>query len=126
MKNNTEKHFGGLAARWFEAGESLNSNTYAEIFAEDGQLSIGNFPTAKGRKEIAATTQSVFDRINRLEHEINAFWEFDDTTIIEGRAFYVLKDKREIIIPIAAIMRIDKVDVSIKKARVYLDPSPLM
>lgn len=126
MKNNTQKHFSGLAARWLEAGESLNSSEYAKIFAEDGRLSIGNFPTAKGRKEIAASSQNVFDRIKGLEHEINAFWEEDRTTIIEGKAYYILKNESEVIIPIAAIVRVDRSDILIKEASVYLDPSPLL
>jgi hypothetical protein len=71
--------------------DSMSSKDFALLFAEDGEFSLGNFPTSTGHEAIAQGGQGIFSIVAGLKHTDRAVYsigEGDDPTTFARRHRY--------------------------------------
>lgn len=113
----------GTVAAWFAAAEALDAKAYAQQFAEDGRLTIGNGEPAEGRSFIEATAQGFFGAIEGLDHRVETVLASDTATVVKGEAIYSMPEGRTVELPMSVKVELDG-DL-IREAQVFIDPSPL-
>ena len=112
------------ARLWFEAGEALSREPYAQAFTPDGTLVMGSAPAVTGRAEIAQAAQMTFDRIDGLSHDLQCVQSLGRVTLVEGVATYSVSGDK-VSVPLMAVMRLNMSGTLLEEARLYVDLAPL-
>jgi len=115
----------GVVAQWFELGEALNAKGYADVFTQDGSLTIGAGKLINGKNNIENAVTTFFDSIEGFNHQFDEFWTTNNSTIVKGKATYRFRNGKKVLTPfIAEVLLSDDMD-KIKEAKIFADLSAL-
>jgi ketosteroid isomerase-like protein len=104
--------------------DSMDVDTLAPLFAEDGYVVFGNGQPLVGIDEIRTGIIAFFDTIAGLYHEVVNEWNVGDDAIVEMKVSFDRKDGQQVAIPSVAIFHTDAAG-KIDAFRVYQDAAPV-
>ncbi|WP_433684820.1 nuclear transport factor 2 family protein [Nocardia sp. CA-119907] len=113
-----------LTAAAFQAVDTLDAKSYAELFAPDGKITFGNGAALEGRDAVEAGCAGFFDTIGGMRHDIVNEWVVGKDTIVELVVTYTRKDGRKVSIPVVSIWTVGDSGL-IDEYRVFFDLAPV-
>jgi uncharacterized protein (TIGR02246 family) len=110
--------------KFFATVDTMDVETIASLFAEDGRVVFGNGQPLVGIKEIRTGITAFFATIAGQHHEVVNEWNVGDNAIIELKVTYDRTDGQQVTIPCVTIFHTD-VAGKIDAYRVYFDLAPI-
>ena len=107
----------------FKTVDRMDAQGFASYFTEDGLFTFGNWPTVKGRDEVAGSVDNFFSSIKGLEHRLIDTWSVEGVDIVEVEVTYTRHDDSTVDLTAACIFRLEGDLIS--DYRIYMDISPL-
>jgi limonene-1,2-epoxide hydrolase len=107
----------------FTIVDSMDPDRFAGLFTEDGVFRFGNWPTVKGRSEIAAFVAEFFTSIKALKHRVTDSWRVEGGEIAEVEVTYTRHDDSAVDLTAACIFRLQNDEIA--DYRIYMDVNPL-
>jgi hypothetical protein len=108
----------------FAAVDRLDSNGFAEFFADGGAFKFGNQEKVVGRGEIAKAVAGFFLMLKSLSHELTETSSSTTTAMVRGFVHYTLADGRKITVPFANSFVVDGRG-QFTMWQIYADVTPL-
>jgi hypothetical protein len=112
------------AQRVFEIADSMDLDSFGELFADHGRVVFGNGAPLVGREAIRTGIRPLFDKLRSLSHALEHVWAVDGYTIVQANVTYHRLDGRAVTCPAATIYHLDS-SGRIDDYRVFADLAPL-
>ncbi|EON98388.1 putative ntf2-like protein [Phaeoacremonium minimum UCRPA7] len=115
-----------------EVSDSLDPARLPEVYAKDGILQYANVPPVQGLDNLKGFFGPIFEKLELMRHDISYFDLVGDKIYQACTITYRAKNdpqKEEIVVPALGVFHILPAGDDagkMKKAEVYIDPSPLM
>ncbi len=106
--------------RLFSRGESFDAEGFASLFADAPVYQFGNTSPALDRGTIVAATQSFFDGLDALYHDIKAIRTGGDAVFVEMDVHYWRKGSGSVVLPCLDVLRFDR-DDAVVELRIGMD-----
>jgi ketosteroid isomerase-like protein len=114
----------GLTPRIFQAVDSMQPDSIADMFAQDAKLVFGNADPLVGREAITAGLKGLFSTINGMRHRIVNDWHMGADTVAETEVTYRRLDDKDVTVPVVSIWH-TRDDGLIDDYRVFFDLTPV-
>lgn len=108
----------------FAVVDTMDLETIASLFAENGRVVFGNGQPLVGIEEIRTGITEFFATIAGQHHEVVNEWHVGDESIVELKVTYDRKDGQRVTIPCVTTFHTDVAD-KIDAYRVYFDVAPI-
>lgn|GEM_PF-5047882 len=108
---------------FYKTTDKMEAETFAAFFAPEGQMVYANFDSMIGRASISNLAQSIFEQLNKIEHQVLNSIQFENTVYTEGKVHYSKKSGAEISLGFMTFIKLKNKNY-IESYRVYIDPTP--
>jgi hypothetical protein len=112
------------AQSFFQTIDTMQPDSIAALYAEDGRLVFGNAEPLVGREAITAGIEGFFSTIGEMQHRIVKDWQIGADTIAEIEATYRRLDDKNVSVPVVSIWH-TRDDGLITECRVFFDLTPV-
>lgn len=108
----------------FAGADTLVPARYAEWFTEDGQVTFGNSPAAKGPAAVEAAVARFYSLLDGMTHTLLGVWAMNEGWAVEALVHYRVKGRVEPV-PVSQVTVLRTAGNKVRDARVYSDLAPV-
>ena len=107
----------------YGAIDSKDASKFASFLTENSAFTLGNSPSAKGKKNIEETIAEFFKSIKGIDHNITDTKSCDDTFLTRGTVKYTRHDDTQLEVPFCNVMKLD--GEKIREFQIYVNNAEL-
>ena len=91
---------------YFEEVDRMNPDGLLAWYVPEGSFRFANQPAAKGEDAIRKLLQDFYGSIQGMRHQAQGIWADAESGVFEAAVTFTRKDKRQVTIPAASILRV--------------------
>lgn len=131
MNGNTKEEIGTQSENnipdWivglFRVIDAMDSDQFVDYLSDEAVFVYGSGNPVTGKENIKNFLGAFYGNLIGIEHLITGVWEIGESTFVQTRCTYDLKDGREITIPAMNLFNMEG-DL-IRDYLIYADPTPM-
>ena len=108
----------------FRIIDAMDTDAFVDFLTDEAVFVYGSGDSVTGKENIKSFLAVFYGNLTGIVHRITGVWECDETTFVQTKCTYTMKDGRDITIPALNLFNME--GHLIKDYLIYADPMPML